>query len=125
MNAVEIGYALAKQVPAMRQEVRLYTDCGELLLQGAAAERVARVVERVLYARLRQLEREARRGRRTRCEEPRARYGSGDPIRIDRRAACGRALGGPGWMTADPYAESGPLAGQMDPFIHPRPGGLE
>ncbi len=42
MNAVEIGYALAKQVPAMRHEVRLYTDCGELLLQGAASERVAR-----------------------------------------------------------------------------------
>lgn len=70
MNAIEIGYALAKQVPAMRQEVRLYTDCGEILLGGAAAERVAKVVERVLYARLRQLERDARRGRRTRCEEP-------------------------------------------------------
>ena len=41
MNAIEIGYALAKQVPAMRQEVRLYTDCGEILLGGAAAERVA------------------------------------------------------------------------------------
>src|SRR5690606_18755860 len=83
-------YALAKQVPAMRNEVRLYTDCGELLLQGAAAERVARVVERVLYARLRQLEREARRGRRTRCEEPRARYGSENLIRIDRRMTRGR-----------------------------------
>ena len=90
MNAIEIGYALAKQVPAMRQEVRLYTDCGEMLLQGAAAERVAEVVERVLYARLRQLERDARRGRRTRCEEPKARYGSDDPIRIDRRMIRGR-----------------------------------
>lgn len=91
MNAIEIGYALAKQVPAMRQEVRLYTACGELLLQGAAAERVAKVVERVLYAQLRQLERDARRGRRTRCEEPRARYGSEDLIRIDRRMIRGRA----------------------------------
>ena len=94
MNAVEIGYALAKQVPAMRNEVRLYTDYGELLLQGAAAERVARVVERVLYAQLRRLEREARRGRRTRCEEPTARYGSGEPIRIDRGTARGRMLAG-------------------------------
>ena len=91
MNAVEIGYALAKQVPAMRNEVRLYTDCGEMLLQGAAAERVTKVVERVLYARLRQLEREARRGRRTRCEEPRASYGSENLIRIDRRMIRGRA----------------------------------
>lgn len=105
MNAIEIGYALAKQVPAMRQEVRLSTACGEMLLQGAAAERVARVVERVLYAQLRQLERDARRGRRTRCEEPRARYGSDDTIRIDRRAACGRALAGAGWTTAVPHAE--------------------
>lgn len=91
MNAVEIGYALAKQVPAMRNEVRLYTDYGELLLQGAAAERVAQVVERVLYAQLRQLERDARRGRRTRCEEPRARYGSENLIRIDRSMVRGRA----------------------------------
>ena len=42
----------------------------QVRLGGAAAERVAKVVERVLYARLRQLERDARRGRRTRCEEP-------------------------------------------------------
>lgn len=94
MNAVEIGYALAKQVPAMRQEVRLTTACGEMLLQGAAAERVAKVVERVLYAKLRQLEREARRGRQTRqtrCEEPRARYGSEDLIRVDRSIVGGRA----------------------------------
>lgn len=89
----------------MRHEVRLYTDCGELLLQGAAAERAAQVVERVLYARLRQLQREARRGRRTRCEDSRVRYGSGEPSRIDRRAVCGRAIG--------------------HPFIHSRPGGLE
>ena len=105
MNAIEIGYALAKQVPAMRQEVRLYTDCGEMLLQGAAAERVAQVVERVLYVKLQQLEREARRGRRTRCKEPRARYGSEDPIRIDRRSACGRAPYGAGWTTAGRHAE--------------------
>lgn len=96
MNAVEIGYALARQVPAMRQEVRLTTACGEMLLQGAAAERVAKVVERVLYAKLRQLEREARRGRQTRCEEPRARYGSEDLIRVDRRIACDRANYGHG-----------------------------
>jgi len=30
----------------MGQKVRLYTDCGELLLQGVAAERAAQVVER-------------------------------------------------------------------------------
>lgn len=64
MNAVEIGYALAKQVPAMRQEVELYTAYGEMRLQGQEAEQVAKVVERLLYARLRQLEREAKRGRR-------------------------------------------------------------
>lgn len=108
MNAVEIGYALAKQVPAMRNEVRLYTACGEILLQGVAAERVAKVVERVLYARLKQLEREARRGRRTRCEEPRTRYGSDDQIRVERRTACGRALYGASWTTAVPHAELRP-----------------
>lgn len=99
MNAVEIGYALAKQVPAMRSEVQLYTACGEMLLQGREAEQVAKVVERLLYAKLRQLERDARRWnqiQRPRCEEPRQRYGSDDLLRVDRRIACGRADYGPG-----------------------------
>lgn len=34
MNEEEIGYALAKQVPAMRYRVTLETDYGALTLEG-------------------------------------------------------------------------------------------
>ncbi len=61
MDEFEVSYALCKQVPAMRREVRLETDYGALLLAGQDAAQVAAVVERLLRARLRQLEREAKR----------------------------------------------------------------
>ena len=107
MNIVEIVYALAKQIPAMRREVQLYTEHGEMLLQGRDAERVAKLVERLLYAKLRQLEREARRGRRTRCEEPRECYRTDDLMKVDRRIACGRALYGQGTIAVPGIAATG------------------
>jgi hypothetical protein len=51
-----IGYALAKQVPAMRIEVTLHTSYGELALFGKDAARVAAVVEKILQAKYRRLE---------------------------------------------------------------------
>lgn len=48
MDAFEIDYALSKQVPAMRNTVRLCSDYGELVLYGQAAKRVADAAERVL-----------------------------------------------------------------------------
>jgi hypothetical protein len=107
MNVVEIVYALAKQIPAMRREVQLYTEHGEMLLQGRDAERVAKLVERLLYAKLRQLEREARRGRRIRCEEPRECYRTDDLMKVDRRIACGRAFYGQGMIASPGVAVTG------------------
>lgn len=110
MNVVEIVYALAKQIPAMRREVQLYTEHGEMLLQGRDAERVAKLVERLLYAQLRQLEREARWGRksrRARCEEPRECYRTDDLMKVDRRIACGRALDGQGAIASLGIAATG------------------
>lgn len=116
MNVVEIVYALAKQIPAMRREVQLYTEHGEMLLQGRDAERVAKLVERLLYAQLRQLEREARWGRqsrRARCEEPRQDY------RTDGLASDDRRIG-PGGAEYGRFHPGQPLAR----FV-PGPGRLE
>lgn len=55
MDALELSYALAKQVPAMRLTVTLDTDYGALVLEGEEAAQVAALVERLLEARLAQL----------------------------------------------------------------------
>ncbi len=57
MERFEIDYALSKQVPAMRNGVRLCSDYGELELHGQAAAKIAAVVEGVLRDKLAQLER--------------------------------------------------------------------
>ena len=57
MTVDEIGYALSKQVPAMRREVILHTHYGELHLQDEDAARVAALVQRMLEAKLRKLQR--------------------------------------------------------------------
>ncbi len=58
MDEFEVSYALCKQVPAMRREVRLETDYGALVLVGHEAMQVAAVVERLLNARWRRLQRQ-------------------------------------------------------------------
>lgn len=57
MNEFELGYALSKQVPAMRVEVTLCTSYGDLVLYGREAAQVAKVVERMLRARWERLQR--------------------------------------------------------------------
>ena len=56
MNAVELAYALSRQVPAMRDAVELHTTYGVLVLYADEAGAVAAVVERLLRARLRGIE---------------------------------------------------------------------
>lgn len=56
----DLHYALERQLPAMRCAVTLRTAEGDLMLYDEAAEQVARVVERLLKARLRALERSRR-----------------------------------------------------------------
>lgn len=60
MNAAELGYALSRQVPAMRDAVELHTAYGVLVLYAIDASAVAAVVERLLRARLREIEAAAR-----------------------------------------------------------------
>lgn len=60
MNAAELGYALSRQVPAMREAVELRTAYGVLVLYAMDASAVAAVVERLLRARLRVIEAAAR-----------------------------------------------------------------
>lgn len=60
MNAAELGYVLSRQVPAMREEVELHTAHGVLVLYAMDASAVAAVVERLLRARLREIEAAAR-----------------------------------------------------------------
>lgn len=57
MNELELEYALAKQVPAMRYRVTLETDYGDLTLEGRDAERIAVLVRKLLEAKRRKLER--------------------------------------------------------------------
>ena len=56
MDAFDLGYALSKQVPAMRRDVTLGTDYGDLVLYGEDAVQVAALVERLLKAKLAKLE---------------------------------------------------------------------
>ena len=55
MTIDEIGYALSKQVPAMRREVILHTHYGELHLHDEEAAQVAVLVKQILEAKLRKL----------------------------------------------------------------------
>ena len=57
MNVLEITYALAKQVPAMRYRVTRDTDYGSLTLEGPDAEQIAALVQKLLEAKLDALER--------------------------------------------------------------------
>lgn len=57
MNEEEIGYALSKQVPAMRCRVTLETDYGSLTLEGRDAERIAALVQKLLERKLAAVER--------------------------------------------------------------------
>lgn len=57
MEIFELGYALSKQVRAMRTNVTLNTDYGALVLYGNDAAQVATVVERMLQKKLAQRER--------------------------------------------------------------------
>jgi hypothetical protein len=52
MNAAELGYALSRPMPAMRDAVELHTIYGALVLYADEASAVATVVERLLRARL-------------------------------------------------------------------------
>lgn len=56
MNEEEIGYALSKQVPAMRYQVTLETDYGSLTLEGRDAERIAALVQKLLERKLAAIE---------------------------------------------------------------------
>ncbi len=55
MNEDEIGYALSKQVPAMRHRVTLETDYGALTLEGRDAEKIAALVQKLLEAKRKKL----------------------------------------------------------------------
>jgi hypothetical protein len=55
-----VRYALAKQVPAMQEEVTLHTSYGELTLYEEDAARVAAVVEKIMQKKLKQLEKRGR-----------------------------------------------------------------
>ena len=56
MNLERVMYALAKQVPAMRNEVTLHTCYGEIVLCDEDAERVAKLVQRILEVKYRRLQ---------------------------------------------------------------------
>jgi hypothetical protein len=58
MTVDELRYALSKQVPDMRRGVTLETSYGDVTLYERDAEKVAALVQRLLEARLRRLERE-------------------------------------------------------------------
>lgn len=58
MDAQALRYALAKQVPAMRDGLTLETTYGSLDLVGSDAAQVAELVEKLLQAKLKRAERE-------------------------------------------------------------------
>jgi hypothetical protein len=60
MRMEQVLYALAKQVPAMRNEVTLRTSYGDILLYEEDAERVAKLVQRIMETRLRRLQVQAK-----------------------------------------------------------------
>jgi hypothetical protein len=50
-----VEYALAKQIPAMRNEVVLHTPYGDIVLWEEDAARVAKVVQRIMEVKHRRL----------------------------------------------------------------------
>ena len=48
MEQIEVGYALAKQVPDMQHQVDLQTSYGALRFEGDDAKRIADVVREIL-----------------------------------------------------------------------------
>jgi hypothetical protein len=58
-DEMHLRYALAKQVPDMCRGVTLHTNYGDVTLYERDAEQVAALVQRLLEARLRRLERDA------------------------------------------------------------------
>ena len=62
MDAQALRYALSKQVPEMRHGLTLETTDGSLVLVGTDAAQVDDLVEKLLRAKLKQAEREARKG---------------------------------------------------------------
>lgn len=58
MDAQVLRYALAKQVPEMRYGLTLGTTHGSLVLVGSDAAQVADLVEKLLRAKLKRVERE-------------------------------------------------------------------
>jgi hypothetical protein len=62
MDLEALRYALAKKVPDLRHGLTLHTGYGPLILLGDDAIKVAALVEKLLHARLKQAEREARKG---------------------------------------------------------------
>ena len=65
MRMEQVMYALAKQVPAMRNEVILHTSYGDILLYEADAARVAALMQRMLEAKLRRLQAQERKASQT------------------------------------------------------------
>lgn len=57
MNEIDLLYALAKQIPAMRYRVTLETDYGALTLEGRDAEKIAALCEKLLRRKLAQAQR--------------------------------------------------------------------
>jgi hypothetical protein len=55
MKLEQVKYALAKQIPAMRNEVVLHTSYGDILLWEADAARVAKLVQRIMEVKYRRL----------------------------------------------------------------------
>jgi hypothetical protein len=58
MDAQALRYALSKQVPEMRHGLTLETTYGSLVLVGRDAAQVAELVEKLLRAKLKRVERE-------------------------------------------------------------------
>jgi predicted HAD superfamily Cof-like phosphohydrolase len=58
MDAQALRYALAKQVPEMRYRLTLGTTHGSLVLVGTDAAQVAELVEKLLRAKLKRVERD-------------------------------------------------------------------
>jgi hypothetical protein len=61
MNADQIMYALCEQVPQIAYCAKLETTYGGLTLSGADARKIAALVDKLLRARLKRIERAAQR----------------------------------------------------------------
>ncbi|UXI68062.1 hypothetical protein [Tahibacter amnicola] len=62
-EVLQIEYALAKQIPSMSRGVELHTVYGSMSLHDGDAEKVGRLVEKLLYARLKQIDKLRRKAR--------------------------------------------------------------